>query len=73
MILLLIYYDLVYTDTLSSCFSHKCERGNETSRHSKTMQSSTHTDLEIERMKENLRNHDDDECALDKDLCQRWA
>ena len=38
--------DLIHSDTLSSCFSHKGESGDETSRHSKTMQCSTHTDLE---------------------------
>ena len=37
---------LIHSDTLSSCFSHKSEGGDETSRHSKAMQCSTHTDLE---------------------------
>ena len=47
--------DLIHSDTLSSCFSHKGEGGDETSRHSKTMQCSTHTDLEVGK-KDNEEN-----------------
>ena len=61
--------DLVHTDTLSPCFSHKSERGDEAGRHSKTMQSSTHTDLGRKTMIGNQRKHPE-ECALDKYLGQ---